>query len=338
MDHIRASTTVAFAMLLTITSVGCSRSPSPATSTSTTNPSPKETTSPASIPIRIPDGQIAFGCHLNEARSSGDICVSRVDGKGLKRLTNGPANEFDPSWSPDGSRVAFRSAPHPGASDIGVSDIWVVNADGTGAKNLTRHAQAGNWSPAWSPDGRHIAYYSEEGGHPGLYLMGTDGGHRTRILDGDAEYPCWSPDGTRLAFMSLGFPPGGSSSSYDIYVADADGTGLRQLTYLSGEDGWPVWSPDGRTIAFDHQVTSTNNQFAFAIYLVGVDGTSPHPLTPVDGYLSFDYPDWSRDGSLILFSGYPQDDSPGGGMFLMRSDGSAITRVQPDGVSPVWRP
>jgi dipeptidyl aminopeptidase/acylaminoacyl peptidase len=205
MDHHRPSTTVVLAMLLTGTSVGCSGSPSLANH-STTHPPPKEPTSAGSALIRIPDRQIAFGCHLNEARSSGDICISRVDGSGLKRLTSGPANEFDPSWSPDGSRLAFRSAPNPGAAGIRVSDIWVVSADGTGAKNLTRDAQAGNWSPAWSPDGRHIAYYSEKGGHPGLYLMGTDGGKRTRILDGDAEYPCWSPDGTRLAFMSLGFP------------------------------------------------------------------------------------------------------------------------------------
>jgi Tol biopolymer transport system component len=121
-------------------------------------------------------------------------------------------------------------------------------------------------------------------------------------------------------------------------VVNADGTGLRQLTHLSGEDGWPAWSPDGGTIAFDHQVSSTENSFAFAIYLVGADGSSPHPFTPVDGHLSYDYPDWSRDGSLILFSGYPPEGSPGGGMFLMRSDGSAITRIQPDGVSPVWKP
>jgi TolB protein len=336
MDHVRPSAAIALAVLLTAAGTACGRSPSPPGPTTSTGPPPAETTTPDSTPIRIPDGQIAFGCHLDEARSSGDICVSRVDGGGLKRLTDGPANEFDPSWSSDGSRIAFRSAPHPGAAAIGPSDIWVVNADGTGARHLTHHPQADNWSPAWSPDGRHIAYYSEEGSRPGLYLMGSDGGGSTRILDGDAEYPCWSPDGTRLAFMSLGFPPGGSSSSYDIYVVDADGTGLRQLTDLPGEDGWPAWWPDGRTIAFDHEVTES--QFVFAAYLVGSDGTSPHPITPVDGHLSYDYPDWSSDGSLILFSGYPPDGGPGGGMFLMRSDGSAITRIQPDGVSPVWKP
>lgn len=337
MDRIRLSTGVPMAMLLwAAAGMGCGRSPLPADATSTTEPPAAETES--AMPIRVPGGQIAFSCHLDEARSSGDICISRVDGGGLKRLTDGPANEFDPSWSPDGSRIAFRSAPHPGAATIGNSDIWVVNADGEDARNLTRHPESANWSPAWSPDGRRIAYYSEEGSRPGLYLMRADGSQRIRILDGDAEYPSWSPDGTRLAFMSLGFPPGSSSSDYDVYVVDADGTGLRQLTHLPGEDGWPAWSPDGRTIAFDHNVSSTDNRFAFAIYLVDADGASPHAITPVDGRLSFDYPDWSRDGSMILFSGYPPDGSPGGGMFLMRSDGSAITRIQRDGVTPVWKP
>ena len=153
---------------------------------------------------------------------------------------------------------------------------------------------------------------------------------------GDAEYPCWSPDGRHLAFMSLGFPPGGASIDYDIYVVGADGTGLRRLTNLPGEDGWPAWSPDGRTIAFVHQ-RSEDIEGVSDIYTMAANGGEATRITPGNGDLSYDYPDWSPDGSLILFSAYPAT-GPGGGIFVMRADGSGLTRMLGDGVAPTWRP
>lgn len=302
---------------------------------------PPGTMSPLTLDRRA---RIAFSCRV-DAKASGDICVSDLDGSHFKRLTFGPANQFDPSWSPDGKRIAFRSAPSPDVAMIGPSDIWVVDADGTDLRNLTRHPDWGNWSPAWSPNGQLIAYYSAPGGRPGLFLMAPDGSHRRRILEGDAEYPAWSPDGSQLAFMSLGFPAGTSSSAYDVYMVRVDGTGLRRLTYLPGEDGWPAWSPDGRTIAFDHDPSGTGGG-PYDIYLTGAAGGPSRRITPGAGGLSYDYPDWSSDGSLILFSGYDQTTSAGG-IFVMRSDGTGVTQlndgtgltpVMDDGVSPTWRP
>jgi TolB protein len=281
-------------------------------------------------------GRFAFGCHIDEPNSSGDICVVGLNGSGLRRLTRGPANEFDPSWSPDGKRIAFRSAPKPGAGNIGRSDIWVVNADGTGAVNLTKDPDWANWSPAWSPDGKEIAFFSTREDEPGLYVMRPDGSGLRRIMAGDTEYPTWSPDSTRIAFMSLGFPPGGSSDDYDVYVVNADGAGLKRLTQTPGETGFPAWSPDGSAIAYVHD--RDPGQFLYDIYLMNADGSGQHPITPGAGDVSYDYPDWSPDGSYILFSAYHQDGEEGGGIFLMSADGTSVTRLMDDGTSPVWQP
>jgi TolB protein len=281
-------------------------------------------------------GTFAFGCHIDERNSSGDICTVRFDGSHLRRLTSGPANEFDPSWSPDGRFIAFRSAPKAGAENIGRSDIWKVRADGTGAVNLTKNPDWANWSPAWSPDGREISFFSTREAGPGLYVMRPDGSGLKRIVDGDAEYPAWSPDSARIAFMSLGFPPGGSSDDYDVYVVTADGSGLKRLTQAPGETGFPAWSPDGARIAYVHD--RKPGAFLYDIHLMNADGSAQHTITPGAGDVSYDYPDWSPDGSSILFSAYHQEGVEEGGIFLMHADGSSVTRLLDDGTTPVWQP
>src|SRR5262249_9942763 len=91
-----------------------------------------------------------------------DIYLITLDGTGLRRLTTQPANDFDAAWSPDGRMLAFRSAPDPQTANgtISQSDIWVMNADGSGQVNLTHNPAQENWSPARSPDGMQIAFAS----------------------------------------------------------------------------------------------------------------------------------------------------------------------------------
>jgi Tol biopolymer transport system component len=168
-----------------------------------------------------------------------DVWRVAADGSQLRRLTTDAAQEFDPSWSSDGGRVAYRSEVD------GNSEIYVMHADGTHARNLTKDA-ASDYSPSWSPTGNQIAFASDRGGgRNDIYVMDADGSHVRRVTTDLSidEYPTWSPDGSRLAFVS------DRDGRWEIYVINANGTTERRLTRSGGK--LPSWSPDGSWIAFE---------------------------------------------------------------------------------------
>jgi Tol biopolymer transport system component len=183
------------------------------------------------------DAGIAFG----RQRLNIEIYVMNSDGSGLRNLTRSPGwHDFSPVWSPDGRKIVFsRSRDNlPWAwapNDPGDMEIYVMNADGSGQRNLTRHP-ASDWSPVWSPDGRRIAFVSSRGGAHGIYVMSADGSHvRTLVRNvGKEPFPAWSPDGRKIAF---------TGRTENIYVINTDGGGLQRLTRSPMADWAPVWSP-----------------------------------------------------------------------------------------------
>src|SRR6266516_5908769 len=166
--------------------------------------------------------------------AAGDIYVINSNGTGLTRLTTDPAYDASPTWSPDGSKIAFMSLRD------GNGEIYVMNADGTNPVALTNHAGSDE-QPAWSPDGRKIAFASNRDGHYEIYLMNADGTGVTRLTAGPDHYsagPRWSPDGRRIAFTA-GYYDAWPSGYNLVRIVRADGTEPVDLTvwgYLG-----PVW-------------------------------------------------------------------------------------------------
>jgi TolB protein len=239
-----------------------------------------------------------------------DIYVANADGSGLKQLTTSPAREFDPSWSPEGVKIAYRYQPGDDAS----AEIYVMGADGSEKTNLTR-SPGQDHSPAWSPDGTKIAFASTRGGVlPHIWVMKIDGSNQTRLTAVSGEYPAWSPDGTQLAFdVNTDLEPTidqGARAGFDIFVVRADGSGLRRLTRAAGNDQGASWSPDGRRIVFESD--RGRSPGSTTLWTMKADGSMEKPLTSRDGFR----PTWSRDDANILFSAR--------GLFVVRADGSDL--------------
>lgn len=172
-------------------------------------------------------GQIAF-------RRAGDIYTIRPDGTGVTRLTTDAAAS-DPAWSPDGTQIVFTSMRDRG----GNTEIYLMNADGTQARNLTQDLATEDDHPAWSPDGTRIAYdsYPSAGGAVAVWLMNVDGSNKVRLppAPGNDTEPAWSPDGMKIAFTRIG------DNLSDIFVRNADGTGAVAVTNRPGFDQSPDW-------------------------------------------------------------------------------------------------
>ena len=158
-----------------------------------------------------------------------------------------------PAFHPAGERVAFGNPIEAG------QDIASVNKAGQDLKTLTTGG-INNW-PAYSLDGKRIAFASSRDGDFDLYVMNADGSGVRRVvkLPRAQMRPCWSPDGTRLAFTS------NHGDGYDIWVVKLDGTGLKRVTDHAERDDYPTWHPDGKRVAFVGERNGT-----FDLYLAAV--------------------------------------------------------------------
>jgi Tol biopolymer transport system component len=221
-------------------------------------------------------------------------------------------------------RIAFAS--NRGGFDW---NVWVMNADGTGATNLTQRAGFDS-EPAWSPDGAKIAFARDNG----IAVMNADGSN-VHVLVSYGFFPAWSPDGSKIAF----------SDNSGVVVMNADGSGPVHLTDQN-LDYRPAWSPDGAYIAFDRWASFANQ--TRAVFVMHSDGSDLHELTP--DTVDSTSPRFSSDGRKIAFRraaeccSYPglfSATGSAGGIATMNADGSAFTLLTPLGSfddSPSWSP
>jgi Tol biopolymer transport system component len=214
----------------------------------------------------------------------GNLWAVDADGARRVQLTRAGGNDFDPSWSPDGSQLVFRTSRGHYAADrfgAGTEGIFIVAADGSGEHQLypIDPAMPGGLFPDWSPDGAWIAFSSvHTDGSEVIYKIHPDGTGLTDLggVSGSAECAEWSPDGAKILFCS--HVPG--SNDFNVWMMDAYGSHKTQLTHTPGRDYPGGWSPDGSQIAFSSELTLDGNS---EVYVMNVDGSAMRRLTTMAG-------------------------------------------------------
>ncbi len=232
----------------------------------------------------------------------------------------GPFPEFHipsdshPTWSPDGTKIAFTRYLQPTKTRL-----YVVRKDGT---QKTKLADAPTLAEdvAWSPDGSRLAFTCRHDGDHDICVVNSDGSAQVNLTTGPGydSHPAWSPDGKRLAFHSY------RDYACGIHLMNSDGSEPRLLAKSCG--GYqPPWSPDGEKVAF----TAVRGS-ATQVCVINADGTDEHALTDYTEDDMIGNLCWSRDGSRLAFWRFPRGTEYAcdhADIVVMNADGSAATRV-----------
>ena len=233
----------------------------------------------------------------------------------------------------ENGRIAFASNRMTQFNREGDDEIFSINADGTGLRQLT-HDNVDQTTPVWSPDGTKIAFSVITPEDADIRVMNADGTDQRVLVDSSGRdgATAWSPDGKKIAFVRYAAP------YLNIYVMNADGTDQTRLTYSRLGDNSPSWSPDGTKIAFD-----TGRDGEPEIYVMDADGSDQRNVSndPEGGDFS---PDWSPDGSRILFVRWRRtrgSECQRSAIFTMDADGGRERRLTPYApaiTAPAWSP
>ncbi|MDQ1611196.1 MAG: hypothetical protein QOG00_1127 [Pyrinomonadaceae bacterium] len=248
-----------------------------------------------------PRGKIAFA---SDRDGNFEIYVMNPDGSGQLRLTNDPAEDVQPAWSPDGTRIAFVS------NRAGTNDIWIMDADGRNALRLINN-KANERSPVWHPSGLNIAFVSDETGNDEIYTTiipsTTQFGYDLPLSPGrtvsdhpaDDIDPAYSPDGTKLAFAS------NRDGNYEIYVSNPFGNDPVRLTNAQDDDTHPSWSRGKITFQSDRtgndEIFVMDDDGANQVNITNNSALEIDPARTVDNQrIVFAS---SRDGNFEIYSG-----------------------------------
>jgi Tol biopolymer transport system component len=215
-------------------------------------------------------------------------------------------------------------------ADLGqVSDLYVMNVDGTRQTRLTMDPKLYAWSADWSPDGRKIVFHQgrisrDRDTEGSLYIMNADGSNIRQLTDlpGEEYVPAWSPDGKRIAFVSV------NDHKQVIAAINTDGSNFQQLTSGAHPAYGPAWSPDGKKIVYTSNATGTDQ-----LYIMNADGSNSTQLTNSGAYNWGAV--WSPDGSQIAFPS--ARDNNNSDLYVIRPDGSGEVRLtQTENETEYW--
>lgn len=257
-------------------------------------------------PVQVSNGRIAFRRYLDIAKTTSAIFTVKPDGSNARQVTHPPSGVDDrrPDWSRNGSRIAFeRKSPCPaGGAKDGLNNtcdvVYTVSANGGKLHRLV-------------PCRFHVG---PAAGTPGTDCVGVDD-------------PAWSPSRSQIAFqynlVNKAYP-GGLGVDAGIWIVNANGSGLRQVTQRTPSTAWDSgasWSPDGQRLAF---VRSDLKGDADAIFTVNRDGSDEQQLTSWQ-LGGGDRTDWSPDGQWILFRVQSQDGASN--LYEVHPDGRDLTNL-----------
>jgi Tol biopolymer transport system component len=288
---------------------------------------------PKQTAAAVLDGRIAFA-GLREA--TWNIYTIEPDGAHLMMLTNLTGQVADdPAWSPDGQRIAYVVRESNGASDI-----WVINADGSGAYALTS-GPGSSWGPTWSPDGSRLAYtHSAPGRADQIWIVGADGSNPRAftycdppecVQDGS---PAWSPDGSRIAFVRVS--GAGAIIPVSVFIWPVEDSGPKPEAIELDSATWAsdvAWSPDASMLVF---ARSTSAGASFGLWQVDADGSA---LGPLGDRPSAQSPSWSPDGRHIAFMAPIGPERAT--LYVMDADGTGVHQIPglpEEAIFPAWQP
>lgn len=261
-----------------------------------------------------------------------------ADGSQIMRLTDHPQVDADPDWSPDGTRIAFRSRRD------GSSDIFLMNADGTRIQNLVRDPADSfddEFAPDWRPGANELVIYTDRFQPPlgncrggrgvhHLAFLPVSGGREAiqefQALAGEQNAAEWSPDGRQLALTSAC-----SADNFQLFVWESDTGGLHELLPGEYNPSTPVWSPDGERLAFVSNHLGDSDIFILNLNSGEINNLTEHPATDLN-------PAWSPDGSHLAFTTNRDGNQE---IYLIDMTTNAVmnlTRSPADDNSPDWSP
>ena len=274
---------------------------------------------------------VSYIAFTSERDGNAEIYLMDTNGKNLRNLTNHPARDFHPAFSPDGRWLAYVS------DRDGSYRIYLLNRNNNELRPLTNHlASTGDLDPAWSPDGQWIAFTFIEaragiqGRRYNIYKINVNTGNLQQLTD--TEYnrdPAWSPDGDRIMFFSDG------KERHDLYVMKANGNGLRRVIVRNPGGYSPAWSPDGKKIAYERLGIEGRG-----IYIMTAEGQNDRRVTPKNTWS--ENPAWSPDGQWIACDLRPWGNpNRGPDIYLVSSDGTEtrqLTKHPARDRFPAWVP